>query len=100
MQPIEESVMEAVSSRTRQILAQWERPALSDTNECHRAESAETEDEERVTRGRITIGPSWTKRGGVLSFKCLILLVDAVGIECEMTTAYQAVASGYGWKPD
>jgi integrase len=30
MQPIEESVMDAVNSRTRQILSGWERSALSD----------------------------------------------------------------------
>jgi hypothetical protein len=32
MQPLEESVVEAVNSRTRQILSGWQRPALSDTS--------------------------------------------------------------------
>ena len=37
--------------------------------------------EEKNTQGRETIGPTWTKLGFQGGCKCLIYLVDAVGIE-------------------
>jgi hypothetical protein len=48
MQTIEASVLDAVNSRTRQILAGWK--------------GKTAEGERRNARRSIAIGPSWTKR--------------------------------------
>lgn len=60
MQPLEESVVEAVNSRTRQILSGWQRPVLSDTSAIvPRARSLKGKRESRKIQSHLSqVGPS------------------------------------------
>ena len=62
VQTIEESVLNAMNSRTMGILAGWEHPALTD-GLVTVVEANRTKEEQEFEGRRITTGPSWTKSG-------------------------------------
>ena len=102
MQAIEGSVLQALNSRTSEILSDWKPTLVSGGQPINGESAAPKRRNVNLARGLDQNGPSVDFEG---ECKCLNLMVDAVGIEpttCRLREQYLTYfqrLTRNGWQP-